>query len=43
VNGVKFAFGTTETDLNTGKVLESTITKTVKINPSLPPTFFDKL
>jgi outer membrane lipoprotein-sorting protein len=43
VGDVKFPFATTETDLNTGKVLESTTTKNVKINPTLPPTFFDKL
>ena len=41
VNGVKFPFATTETDLNTGKLLESTTTKSVKINPTLPPTLFD--
>ena len=43
VNGVKFPFATTETDLKTGKLLESTVTKTVKINPTLPSTLFDKL
>ena len=43
VNGVKFPFATAETDLNTGKPLESTITKSVKINPTLPPMLFDKL
>lgn len=43
VDGVKFPFATDETDLNTGKLLESTITKSVKINPTLPPTLFDKL
>jgi outer membrane lipoprotein-sorting protein len=43
VEGVKFPFATGEMDLNTGKLLESTITKSVKINPTLPPTFFDKL
>src|SRR4029453_539652 len=43
VNGVKFPFATTETDLKTGKLLESTVTKTVKVNPTLPPTFFDQL
>jgi hypothetical protein len=43
VNGVKFPFATTETDLNTGKLLESTLTKSVKVNPTLPPTFFDRL
>lgn len=42
VNGVKFPFLTAETDLNTGKLLESTITKSVKINPMLPLTLFDK-
>ena len=42
VNGVKFPFATTETDLNTGKQLESTVTKSVKINPSLPPMLFDR-
>ena len=43
VDGVKFPFATAETDLSTGKLLESTITKSVKINPTLPPTLFDKL
>jgi hypothetical protein len=43
VKGVKFPFATTETDLNTGKLLESTVTKSVKINPTLSPTLFDKL
>jgi hypothetical protein len=43
VSGVKFAFATTETDLSTGNLLESTTTKSVKINPMLPPTLFDKL
>jgi hypothetical protein len=43
VNGVKFPFATTETDLNTGKLLESTVTKSVKVNPTLPPMLFNKL
>jgi hypothetical protein len=43
VSSVKFPFATTETDLNTGKQLESTETKSVKINPTLPPTLFDRL
>ena len=43
VDGVKFPFATAERDLNTGKLLESTLTKSVKINPMLPPTLFDKL
>jgi hypothetical protein len=42
VNGVKFPFATAETDLNTGKLLESSVTKNVKINPTLPLTLFDK-
>jgi hypothetical protein len=42
VNGVKFPFATTETDLNTGQLLESTVMKSVKINPTLPPALFDK-
>jgi hypothetical protein len=43
VNGVKFPLATIEIDLKTGKLLESTITKSVKINPTLPPTLFDTL
>jgi hypothetical protein len=43
VNGVKFPFATTETDLTTGKLLESTVVNNVTINPKLVPTFFDKL
>jgi hypothetical protein len=43
VSGVKFPFATTETDLNRGKLVESTVTKSVKVNASLPTTFFDKL
>ena len=43
VDGVKFPFATTETDLNTGKLLENTTTKSVKINPTLPSTLFDNL
>jgi hypothetical protein len=42
VNGVKFPFATAETDLNNSKLLESTVTKSVKINPTLPLTLFDK-
>jgi hypothetical protein len=42
VNGVKFPFATAETDLNTGQLLESTVTKSMKINPTLPLTLFDK-
>jgi hypothetical protein len=43
VSGVKFPFATAETDLNTRKLLENTTTKSVKINPTLPPTLFHKL
>ena len=43
VNGVKFPFATAETDRNTGRLLESTVTKSVKINPTFPPTLFDQL
>jgi hypothetical protein len=43
VNGVKFPFAITEKDLKTGKLLESTVTKNVKINPPLLPGFFDRL
>jgi hypothetical protein len=43
VSGVKFPFATTETDLNRGKLVESTVIKSVKVNASLPTTFFDKL
>jgi hypothetical protein len=43
VNGVKFPFATTESDLKTGKLLESTTTKSIKVNPTLLPTLFDKL
>ena len=43
VNGVKFPFATTEMDLNTGKLLESTVTKSVKVNQTLSPTLFDRL
>jgi hypothetical protein len=42
VNGVKFPFATTETELNTGKLLETTTTESMRINPTLPPTLFDK-
>jgi hypothetical protein len=42
VNAVKFPFATAETDLKTGQLLESTVTKSVKINPTLPLTLFDK-
>jgi hypothetical protein len=43
VNGLQFPFATTEIDLHTGKVLETTTAKAVKINQTLPPTLFNTL
>lgn len=43
IHGVKFPFATTETDLTSGKLLESTVIKRVMINPTLGPTFFERL
>ena len=43
INGVKFPFATTETDLTSGKLLESTVTKNVTINLTLIPAFFERL
>jgi hypothetical protein len=41
--GVKFSFATTDTDLTTGKVIESTTVKSIKVNPPIDPTIFEKL
>ena len=41
--GVKFAFASSETDLQSGKVLETTVVRSVKINPALAPSIFEKL
>ena len=43
VNGVKFAFASTETDLQTGKLLETTRVNEIVINPKIDPTIFDQL
>jgi hypothetical protein len=43
VSGVQFAFANSETDLKTGKVLETAQIKSIKINPPIAPTFFQKL
>jgi hypothetical protein len=43
IAGVKFPFATTETDLKTGKVIESTTVKSIKVNPPIDPTIFEKL
>ena len=41
VNGVKFAFAGSETDLKTGKLLESSLIKDIKINPPIDRAMFD--
>ena len=42
ISGVQFAFAGSEIDLKTGKVLESSQIKSVKINPPLDETIFAK-
>jgi hypothetical protein len=42
VDGVQFAFAGSETDLKTGKVLESSLIKEIKVNPPIDPSFFEK-
>src|SRR5947209_3373012 len=43
ISGVQFAFASSETDLQSGKVLETTVVRSVKINPPLVPSIFEKL
>ena len=43
ISGVQFAFASSETDLQSGKVLETTQVRSVKINPPLAPSNFEKL
>ena len=43
IGGVRFAFAGSETDLKTGKVLETSQIKSIKVNPTLDPSFFEKL
>jgi hypothetical protein len=43
ISGVQFAFASSETDLQSGKVLETTVVRSVKINPPLVPLIFEKL
>jgi hypothetical protein len=43
ISGVRFAFAGSETDLKTGKVLETSRIKSIKINPLIDPSFFEKL
>ena len=40
ISGVQFAFASSETDLQSGKVLETTVVRSVKINPPLVPSIF---
>ena len=42
VEGVQFAFGGSETDLKTGKLLESSLIRSIKINPPIDPAFFEQ-
>jgi hypothetical protein len=43
ISGVQFAFASSETDLKTGKVLETAHIKSIKINPPIDSSFFEKL
>ena len=43
VGGVLFAFATTDTDLATRKVLETTTVRSVKVNPQFDATIFSSL
>ena len=43
ISGVRFTFAGSETDLKTGKVLETSQIKSIKINPPIDPSFFQKL
>jgi hypothetical protein len=43
ISGVQFAFAGSETDLKTGKLLESSLIKEIKVNPPIDPAFFEKL
>jgi len=42
ISGVRFAFAGSETDLKTGKVLETSQIKSIKINPPLDKTLFER-
>ncbi len=42
VSGVQFAFASSETDLKTGKLLETAQIKSIKINSPIDPSFFQK-
>ncbi|MBV9618557.1 MAG: hypothetical protein JO201_05030 [Verrucomicrobia bacterium] len=43
VDGVQFAFAGSETDLKTGKVLETSQIKSIKVNPPIDALFFENL
>ena len=43
VSGVRYAFVDTETDLKTGKLLESSRTTGIKVNPPIDEAIFSKL
>src|SRR6266480_4231445 len=43
ISGVQLAFASSETDLQSGKVLETTVVRRVKINPPLNQSIFEKL
>jgi len=43
IDGVWFAFANEDVDLKTGKVLETSQIKDMKVNPPIAPSIFDKL
>jgi hypothetical protein len=43
VDGLLFAFGSTDTDLRTGKVLEKTTARSILLNPVVEAVFFETL
>jgi hypothetical protein len=43
VNGVLFSFGSTDIDVATGKVLETTSVRSIKVNPQFNPAIFSTL
>jgi hypothetical protein len=43
IDGVPFSFHSTDTDLGSGKILETTVINEVAVNQEIPPTVFDKL
>ena len=43
VGGVMFPFANIETDLKTGKILETTTLQSLKVNPSIDHKIFEQL